>query len=375
MNSDFHSKKFDDATRIKLEVFKQYIRKWLPVFMTDSESGYGRSLERINIYDFFSGPGFDSDGNPGSPVIIQDEVKGYCDANNAIKSQAPVRMVFNDINISHIEQLKRAISDNSCRKKCCAFEYSNRPFSEAVTSYIKEMKHPKEVNLVLMDQFGVKEVTPEVVNQLLAAGTTDILFFISTASIRRFSEIPEFKKAFPVVGNEIKEVEYSVIHRFVCDRFRSALTVKNAMIAPFSIKKGSHIYGVVFATTHELGMEKFLDVCWRIDPVTGEANYNIDNEPTWHGQQSLFAEDNVTTKDTVFETELLAFICKHRPTNLDVYRFGLEKGFHSVKCNAALKVLQSASKIETEALSAVDKVRKGSFYLREKDAKIRFKGV
>lgn len=147
------------------------------------------------------------------------------------------------------------------------------------------------------------------------------------------------------------------------------------MIAPFSIKKRSHIYGVVFATTHELGMEKFLDVCWRIDTVTGEANYNIDNEPTWHGQQSLFAEDNVTTKNTVFETELLCYICDHNPTNREVYRFGLEKGFHSVKCNAALRILQNAEKIGTESISGTTPIRRGSFYLREKEDRIRFRGV
>jgi len=90
MNGAFHDKEFNDSTLVKLEIFKQYIRKWLPVFMTDSQSGYGRSLERINIYDFFSGPGFDGKKNQGSPLIIQDEIKKFCEVHHSIKTQAPI---------------------------------------------------------------------------------------------------------------------------------------------------------------------------------------------------------------------------------------------------------------------------------------------
>lgn len=99
MNVDFYHGKFNDATLVKLMIFRRYIRSWLPVFMTDSKSGYGHSLERINIYDFFSGPGVDGENNPGSPLIIQDEVKKFCETRSSMKTQTPVRMIFNDINL------------------------------------------------------------------------------------------------------------------------------------------------------------------------------------------------------------------------------------------------------------------------------------
>lgn len=80
MNRDFYSRQFDDATNVKLEIFRHYIREWLPVFMTRKRDGRNRT-KYVCIYDFFAGPGQDSAGNPGSPLIIVDEIKNYCMTN------------------------------------------------------------------------------------------------------------------------------------------------------------------------------------------------------------------------------------------------------------------------------------------------------
>ena len=31
--TEFHNKEYDNTTLLKLEIFKKYIREWLPVFM------------------------------------------------------------------------------------------------------------------------------------------------------------------------------------------------------------------------------------------------------------------------------------------------------------------------------------------------------
>ena len=69
MKNSFFDKKFDEATTVKLNLFRQYIREWLPVFMTRRKFGASK-IENIHIYDFFAGPGYDSEGNPGSPLIM-----------------------------------------------------------------------------------------------------------------------------------------------------------------------------------------------------------------------------------------------------------------------------------------------------------------
>lgn len=373
MKKGFHDKRFDESTRVKLEVFRRYVREWLPVFMT--ETGQDWRWEGINLYDFFAGPGCDGDDNPGSPLIIQEEVKSFCDERAEVKSNIPVRMVFNDIDATHIDLLKDSVEAARCTKDCCSFEYHSEKFSAVVEKYLPQMKERGQANLVIMDQFGVKEVTPSIVRKILDAGTTDILFFISTAHIRRFADTPEFKNWFKIDSSEIKTIAYNLVHRYLCDYFQKELNCPEAMLAPFSIKKGSNIYGVIFASKNELGMEKFLKVCWSLDQVTGEANYNIDNEMTWDGEQTLFAEYNKPTKETVFETELLNFIKTHEPNNKEVLRFALERGFYSAKCGEALKALQNAKKITVFDLPDLKPARRGAFYLTEKSERSKFKGA
>ena len=371
MKKDFHDKCFDEATQTKLKVFKRYIRNWIPVFMTDSLKT--NWCQRINIYDLFSGPGSDADGTFGTPLIIQNELKAYCEAHSEIKKNIQVNLIFNDQEKRHIDSLKMQIDQNRCAQNCCCFSYYAKPFSEVVDELLPEMKQSDSANLILLDQFGIKEILPKTISYLLAASATDILFFISTSAIRRFAKQPEFEEKLTIP--EIKEVEYNLIHRHLTEWFEKETKVKNTFFAPFSIKKGSNIYGLVFASKNMLGIEKFLDVCWNLDPLTGEANYNIDGEITWRGQMSLFESDKKVTKMVVFETELLEFINKQSPTNRAVYCFGLKHGFHSSKCKEALDTLQNSKKIKTIEIISGKKARKGAFYLKDNSDRIQFKGV
>ena len=71
MKQKFYEKTFDHATQVKLDVFRQYLKEWLPVFTSKGEE--------VSIYDFFAGPGKDAAGNPGSSLIIVEELKRFCE--------------------------------------------------------------------------------------------------------------------------------------------------------------------------------------------------------------------------------------------------------------------------------------------------------
>ena len=75
---------------IKLEILRQYLRKWLPVFIKD----HNRTWLKLAIYDLFAGAGADKDGTPGSPIIILDEIKLYC--NEIVKRNMSVLVVLNE---------------------------------------------------------------------------------------------------------------------------------------------------------------------------------------------------------------------------------------------------------------------------------------
>ena len=65
---NLHHKPFDESTKDKLDLYREYLREWLPVFI---QSNF---VERLQVFDFFAGPGLDLEGNPGSPVITCNEI-------------------------------------------------------------------------------------------------------------------------------------------------------------------------------------------------------------------------------------------------------------------------------------------------------------
>jgi three-Cys-motif partner protein len=103
MVNDFYQS-FDDGTILKLEVFRKYIREWLPVFMTDSARL--NHLSSVNIFDFFAGPGVDRSGNQGTPLIIIEEIKKYCESRGSLKRGISIHLYFNDINGERIQSLQ-----------------------------------------------------------------------------------------------------------------------------------------------------------------------------------------------------------------------------------------------------------------------------
>jgi three-Cys-motif partner protein len=369
----FHDKSFDESTKVKLAVFQGYIRAWLPVFLTSSK---GVKVKSVNIFDFFSGPGEDSDGNPGSPLIIQDEIHNYCKINSNLRNDVPVNLIFNDIKKENIEKLKIALDMNMCEKSCCNYSFFSEDFTKLVQEWLPEMKKYNNANLVIMDQFGLKSVTPTIIKELLTCGKTDILFFISSSYIRRFIQEDVIKEKFNDIDpSQIKNIEYKTIHEYICEYYKNKLSEGYAFLAPFSIKKKANIYGIIFASKNLLGLEKFLEVCWKIDGKTGQANYSIENEYMWHeaGQGDLFEDDTRFTKIKDFEIKTIDYIRTSHPNNKQMYKFCLESGFSIPKANEILRKIQTDEVIKVINIFDNSSARKGAFFLNNNsDAKVRF---
>ena len=118
--------------------------------------------------------------------------------------------------------------------------------------------------------------------------------------------------------------EFRHIHRFMTDHFRG-LVGTDYHVAPFSLKKGSNIYGLIFASHDWLGLEKFLKVAWRTDPHTGEANYDLFNDGTGNPDQGLLFG---ATKIADFEADLNErLVAQGFTSDRDIYFHMLENGF------------------------------------------------
>jgi three-Cys-motif partner protein len=277
-------------------------------------------------------------------LIALQELRGFCDKYGRAQD-LDIRLVFNDVSRSNIRKLEAALHEVHCQKACCRVECSASEFREALKAQLSSMRRPDAANLVIMDQFGLKEVTPEVVRRMAGCGTTDILFFSSSSVLWRFSEVPELREKFPLDMDELQRGGYTSVHRSICDHYRRGLEDVAYHLAPFSIKKGSNIYGVIFGSSSLLGLEKFLKVCWSLDPSTGEANYNIDSDVGWGPQPPLLAEFAQVSKVTRFQRELAEFVSTTAPDNHQVYEFCLTRGMLPNHGRMALAEMLRSQKI------------------------------
>lgn len=199
----------------------------------------------------------------------------------------------------------------------------------------------RTANFIFLDQNGIKQINENVFSKLISLKQTDFLFFISSSFIKRFSEVEDFNKYLRITKQALEGKSYYHIHRIVLEYYRSLLPEgKSYFLAPFSIKKPTGIYGLIFGTNHTFGIEKFLQVCWKHDKLRGEANFDIDNEKINVNMPALFSELNIPSKKQVFDSSLREKILSGKlKTNYDVYLFALNEGFLLKDANNILKKL------------------------------------
>ncbi len=204
MPADMHKKSFDEGTLIKLEILRQYLRNWLPVFIKD----HNRIWQKLAIYDLFAGAGADKDGAAGSPIIILDEIKLYCD--EIVKRNMPVLVVLNEARKRKAKRLSECCNatlenckhDSGTGYTCpskdnpnCCFKllHTDKDFQNLFKILQPQFKEfAKAPQFMFLDQYGIKHVTREIFSQIVSLERTDFLFFISSAFIARFIELPEF---------------------------------------------------------------------------------------------------------------------------------------------------------------------------------------
>jgi len=309
MAKNINKKAFDEATKLKLEIFGECFEEWLPVFIHD------RYTEDVYIFDFFAGSGTDTNNHPGSPLILLDKAKGenkkYC-----TKAHKPIKFFFNEGQTHKSSELQQNTDtfitqckiENNCSECTYKFHILNYEFHKLFNNpSLKHIFEDKNIaKFVLLDQYGFSQINEGVFKQLISFPKTDFIFFISSSFINRFKDHPFTKQHIDTSKIAFENKKPKEIHRAVADFFRSLIpSDKEYYLHHFSIKKGANYYGLIFGSNHTLGMEKFLKVCWKHDVLSGEANYNIDNNwETW----TLFSPLGENVKKDTVRTEIKELI-------------------------------------------------------------------
>ena len=323
---DLHQKEFDEATQTKLALYGGYVSAWLPVFLNSH-----KPLSRINLFDFFAGPGCDVIDHPGSPVIavrkIRDALNGHHPA--VIPS---IHLYLNEWDADKYARLRSLALPQDIQKHV-TLHFENRDFGELFGEWAEIMERSDVANLVFVDQNGIKQMRRERFVRLCRIPKTDILFFISTGMVVRFRDDPHFNEYLPLDQIDKTEMTPANALRLIVEGYRKWIPpglTGRYFLAQFSLKKehSANIHGLVFGSGHIRGIAKFLDLCWKKDGLRGEANFDIDLEQTDFNTLSLFSEWEKPAKRRRFEQQFKkAVLGGELPTNLHIVRYALQNGF------------------------------------------------
>lgn len=355
MGRDIHKKQFDEGTKAKLTIFKEYLKEWLPVFLAKREIFY----PTINIYDFFSGPGSDGYGNLGTPLIILDELLVYAD--NIILKKLTVNLYFNEFDKLKYETLNKEIKKEKYKNLPVKIETESLDFKIAFDKKYPEMGIKGNANLLFLDQNGIKHITEDVFKKIVCLKQTDFLFFISSSTIKRFADHPNICQHIKLNEKDVEQTPYHKIHRLVLEYYKSLIPDRREYyLAQFSLKKNAGLYGLIFGSGHVLGIEKFLTTCWNLDPERGEANFDIDDDNIAPGQLDLFTgEVQKPKKIEHFEIELSKNILnKTLLTDKDIYLYTISNGIKIALGKQILRNLIRDNKIEKSNFDLSSKVCK-----------------
>jgi three-Cys-motif partner protein len=230
---DFHKKPFDAGTLVKLEIFELYLGEWLPVFLASREPFRGE----VHIFDFFAGPGLDPCGQMGSPLRVLRTIRRCLGLRHADWPTIQITAHFSDVDSGKIESLRRNIESHDLNVGGVELDLRPLSFQAALRENAAILRKPDAAKLLLIDQCGVDQVTPEIFGELVVYPTTDFLFFISSSTLHRFHDHPAIKLKIE------RPTDYYHVHRKALEYYRELLPQgARYFLAPFSIKKDQNIY-------------------------------------------------------------------------------------------------------------------------------------
>lgn len=353
MAKDINKKEFTEETKLKLTIFQECFREWYPVFI------HHRHIANVLIYDMFAGSGMDTKGNYGSPLILLQEAKGENKQHCTFLSSQHTPQVyfgFNELLSQKEKELESNVTNymQKCQKTCyleCPFKNhivcKSADFSTLIKTknLLQNLEDKNNAKFVLLDQYGFKQIDDTIFTKLISFPKTDFIFFIASSFIKRFRELPAVTNYFHKVKITYDESQPKECHRVITDYFRSLIpTGKEYYLHSFTIQKGKNYYGLIFGTSHSLGMEKFLKVCWKHDKLAGESNCNIEND---FEPGTLFYNPLDTNKKHRVLTKIKNKILSRKiSNNKQGLKFALKNGCEPSLYVSAISELLESKKID-----------------------------
>ncbi|MFH1049328.1 MAG: three-Cys-motif partner protein TcmP [bacterium] len=321
MKKDFF-KKPPQHTQAKLELYNNYLEKYLRIL---SFSPY---VNKIIIFDLFSGSGIYDDGTLGSPMIAYEAISNTQKLlNESKRPNKDIQLFINDNDILCYEKLKNNINKLRDIEKL-KIHIDNKKFSEIIVKIIDFLSNidNKTRVIIFLDPFGYKDIDIRKIEEMLSNEKTEVFLFLPTSDIRRFikpaikSNKPEYEplnkllKDLFVLNNHVINIDDDI--SFI-NSIRLALNfrLKYYSSSHYLQKENKHYYSLFFITSHILGLEKFLETTYEKDPELGRGSRINSNKSL-----SLFDMTNYNPFESDIQNTLMKIIPKDKViSNRDLY--------------------------------------------------------
>ena len=256
----------DEQTLGKHLILKEYLNAWFPIL--------GRWNSRIVFIDGFAGPGQYRGGEPGSPMIALDAIDQH--SNSANLQGTEVVCIFIEESKDRADFL-RSLLDQRGSSETVKTSVLDGTFSDHMTemlNYIDEQNLRLAPAFVMIDPFGVKGSSMDLIERILANAKSECFISFMYEPIRRFHAQPEFETPLTeLFGTDnwkrcLAMAESGEKKRFLHDLFRNSLKSRGAKyVIPFELWRGGrHIYTLYFATNHEKGCNLMKQAIWKVMP-------------------------------------------------------------------------------------------------------------
>ncbi len=341
MVKQFHETSFDQPTLDKLALFEASFTRWLAVAANNKDFN-----GPIQIFDLFSGPGCDAGGIPGSPLIICKVIASF--SKMLIENSKKIVLVFNDKCEKKIAELEAKLESYNFLEVPVDVQFHNSEFKDLIGGLIPRLKVEKSFNYVFLDQFGVDEVNDSLFKILYSIPRVDLLFFIAASFLTRFGTTKYFTSVGFIEAEKLRNLPSHELLRGIAGKFKKLVPKdKDYFMAPFSLKKGANVYGLIFGSSHIKGLIQFNEACWKVSKLTGNTNWVTKDEKHLESeQQSYFDNVNQTNRLSMFEKEMEKEILnKHLCDNLDIFYFTVIRGFKLKHAKDLWKKLHKAQKV------------------------------
>ena len=347
---NIHSEPFDNGTITKLEIFEDYAQAWIPTFLMIPR------FSEIHIFDFFSGPGYDSNKIAGSPIRLLNKIKEQL--GNVLSTKTKIVIHLNEFEPNKKAQKKFELLKKNCEdyiqqnpkfKYFLNINYYNENAEELFFKLIPTIK--EYPSLVYLDQNGVKFISQEYIDELEKLDTTDFIYFVSSSFFRRYGKTEEFKKVLEIDIEELESEEYRNMHRLVFNKIYSRLPENSELkLFPFSIKKKRNIYGIIFGAKNYAAVDKFLKIAWKRNSLNGEADFDIDKDES-KIQIDMFEGQKMTKIESFKNGLKLKLLERTVVTNKDVLMYTYSKGHIPQHAVDLIKLMKKQGKLEYEGKS------------------------